>query len=391
MKRKIVFTSRDPGAAGQLLPIIEQVKKDDWLIPYVVASGAALKFFTSAGHHCIPFEEEVASGYDQNDYPVQPANARVRGLVDQARGFLNTLDPVILVTGQSSMGFGVDEIFMYVARTFKPHITTFTFFDFWGGFNSLGGTHAHHLLVMDEFAAKLTAPGRQCQIHVVGSPKHEVSSRVNVAEIRRQGRIDLGLDHETLAISFFAQTSKIAGYVDNFACLIAALSDMKRKNFKFFIKAHPKEIVETDKLLEYARSKGVAALVFADPADNLKLMAASDIIILCTSLICLDHAYLSSSAATPIGCVLYLAVGEEIKAYMRENYGFVRNPLVQMGVGYVAETATDLERQLADIGSNSEMIDKYFKESQKLKGGKAVRNVVNLLYQYASGESVWPN
>ena len=388
MKSKIVFTSRDPGAAGQLLPIIEQVKKEGRLIPYVVASGAALEIITAAGHNCIPFEGEVASAYNQHDYPLQPAKAQVRALIDQARDCLDTLEPVLLVTGQSAMGFGVDEIFMYVSRTFKPYISTFTFFDFWGGLNSLGGTHADHLLVIDEFAAKLTAPGRQCQIHVVGSPKHEVSGRVNVAEIRRQGRIALGLDHDTLAISFFAQSSKIAGYLDNFACLIAALSNMKRKNLKFIIKAHPKEPEETGKLLAYARSKGLVPLVFTDPAENLKLLAVSDIIALCTSLICLDHAYLSSSAATPIGCVIYLAVGEEIKAYMRENYGFVRNPLVQKGLGYMAETETDLARLLADIGGNRGMIDKYFQESQKLKGGKAVENVVNLLYQYAAGESV---
>ncbi len=391
MKRKIVFTSRDPGAAGQLLPIIEQVKKDARLIPCVVASGPALKIFTSAGYNCIPFEGEVASSHDQYDYPLPAANARVRALIGQARDCLNALAPVILVTGQSSMGFGVDEIFMYAARTFKPDITTFTFFDFWGGFNSLGGTHADHLLVMDEFAAKLTAPGRQCRIHVVGSPKHEVNSRVNVEAIRRQGRMALGLDHETLAISFFAQTSKIAGYLDNFAYLVAALCDMERKNFKFIIKAHPKEPEETGRLLEYARSKGLMPLVVTDPAENLKLLAASDIIFLCTSLICLDHAYLSSAAASPIGCVIYLAVGEEIKAYVRENYGFVRNPLVEMGVGYMAETEADLERQLADIGRNRGLIDKYFQESQKLKGGNAVLKVVNLLYQYAAGESVWKN
>lgn len=388
MKRKIVFTSRDPGAAAQLLPIIEQVKKDGRLIPYVVASGAALKMITAAGHKCIPFEEAVASSYDQYDYPLEPANAHVLGLIDQARSCLNALEPAILVTGQSSMGFGVDEIFMYVARTFKPHIATFTFFDFWGGFNALGGTHADHFLVMDESAARLTAPGRQCQIHVVGSPKHEVSSQVNVEEIRRQGRIALHLDPETLAITFFAQTSKITGYLDNFACLVATLGEMEKKDFKFIIKAHPKEPEETGELVEYARSKGLMPLVVTDPAENLKLLAASDIITLCSSLICLDHAYLSSSAAGPIGCVIYLAVGEEIKAYMRENYGFVRNPLVQMGLGHVTETKTDLERQLADIGRNRGMIDKYFKASQKLKGGKAVRNVVNLLYQYAAGEGV---
>jgi hypothetical protein len=388
MKRKIVFTSRDPGAAAQLLPIIEQVTKDGRIIPYVVASGAALEIMTSAGHKCIPFEEGVASSYDQYDYPLQPADAHVLGLIDQARGYLNALGPAILVTGQSSMGFGVDEIFMYAARTFKPYITTFTFFDFWGGLNCLGGKHADHLLVMDEFAANLTAPGRQCQIHVVGSPKHEVSSQVNVEEIRRQGRIALHLAPETLAISFFAQTAKIAGYLDNFACLVATLSDMERQDFTFIIKAHPKEPEETGKLVEYARSKGLVPLVVTDPTENLKLLAASDIITLCSSLICLDHAYLSSSAAAPIGCVIYLAVGEEIKAYMRENYGFVRNPLVQMGLGHVTETKTDLERQLADIGRNRGMIDKYFKASQKLKGGNAVRNVVNLLYHCAAGEDV---
>jgi hypothetical protein len=333
----------------------------------------------------------VASSYDQYDYPLQPANAHVLGLIDQARSCLNALEPVILVTGQSSMGFGVDEIFIYVARTFKPHIVTFTFFDFWGGLNSLGGTHADHLLVMDEFAAKLTAPGRQCQIHVVGSPKHEVSIQVNVEEIRRQGRIALHLAPETLAITFFAQTAKIAGYLDNFACLVATLSDMERQDFKFIIKAHPKEPEETGKLVECARRKGLVPLVVTDPAENLKLLAASDIITLCSSSICLDHAYLSGSAAAPIGCVIYLAVGEEIKAYMRENYGFVRNPLVQMGLGQVIETKTDLERQLAGIGRNREMIDKYFKASQRLQGGNAVQNVVNLLYQHASGESTWKN
>jgi hypothetical protein len=391
MKRNIVFTSRDPGAAAQLLPIIEQVKKDGRLMPSVVASGAALGILTAAGHNCIPFEAEVASSYDQYDYPLQPANAHVLGLIDQARNFLDALEPAILVTGQSSMGFGVDEIFMYAARTFKPHITTFTFFDFWGGLNCLGGKHADHLLVMDEFAARLTAPGRQCQIHEVGSPKHEVSCQVNVEEIRRQGRMALQLAPETLVISFFAQTAKIAGYLDNFACLVATLSAMERQDFKFIIKAHPKEPEETGKLVEYARAAELVPLVVTDPAENLKLLAASDIIILCSSLICLDHAYLSSAAADPIGCVIYLAVGEEIQAYMRENYGFVRNPLVQMGLGYVAETKTDLERHLADIGRHRGMIDKYFKASQKLKGGNAVQNVVNLLYQHAAGERLWKN
>ncbi len=377
-KRTILFTSRDTGAAFQLLPVVKYLQGNDSCKIHVVASPPALGIFQNERIPVIQFRGEIESEIDQNDHPFSSKDLYIQSLMEQAGGIYNELKPDVLITGQSAMGYGVDEIFMYLAKTGNKKIPTYTFLDFWGGGNAIGGAFADELFVVDEQAKELSNFVKKDNIHVVGSPRHQTKPNIDFARERDKYRSKNGIDGSCILVSFFAQTYKIEGYYENYTALVDVISAIKDFKLEFKIKVHPKGIGHVEELLAHAKKRGLSPEVLSCPKDNLNLHLASDVIFLCTSMTGMDHAYLSSYSNIPIGFIVYLSIGETIKRYKLRNYGFENNPLIENGIGYIAQSKESIKGFIECAGNNN-LEKKYHLATQKLSRTNAVEKIVKLI------------
>jgi len=377
MKKNIIFTSRDPGAANQLLPIIKKIQKDNFFNVYVVASDIALDIFTDAGIQCIPFNGKVEGKYDHFDYKIDKNDLYTQGLIDKALDIFRKLKPDILFTGLSSVGFGIDEIMLYISK--NENISTYTFIDFWGGYNSIENTVAQNIFVLDDYAKQLSTKRSYKNIYIAGSPKHQRNDRIDFMKERQKNRNLFNAKEDTIVLTFFAQTLLIKSYYLNYLSVLNVLSSIRNLDIKFIIKSHPKEFHDIEKLTKCAERHNLQPIVIKDKIDNKKLLLSSDIIMTCTSSIGMDHAYLSSYSNVTIGCVLYLRIGDEIQNYMIENFGFDVHPLVKSGIGYIAKDESDIQYYIENIKLNNDIIDNYFMRSKKLQTKKAIERIVRII------------
>ncbi len=379
MKKTLIFTSRDTNAAFQLLPIINKIISDNYLKVYVVASNSAARIFKKANIDIIPFSGCVESSCVLYDYAFKESDAESNRLFKEGADIIKKLKPDIIFSGHSSMGFGVDEILLYLAKKNKKHIKTYLFQDFWGAFNSIEKKYAETIFVIDEIAEKMSIKKTNSNIHIVGSPKYQDMMN-NYQQIDRESaRKKIGANKETVIVTLFAQSLSIEGILYSYRCFFGAIASLKDSNILLIIKVHPDKSEKKD-FIELAKEYGINPLVFQRRDINLKLYTASDLLFTCTSLSGMDHAYLSSGAKEPIGCVIYLAIGNQFTGYLKAVCGFAEHPMVEKGIGYLARDKSDILNYIKNV-KNSGIINNYYINAKMLKSENTIEKIVDIIYK----------
>ena len=118
----ILFSTRDPGAAIHLLPLITACAQDTKFSVRVVASEPALSILKLRNTTAIPFYINNQNHINYTDDPEL--------LLASAKEIVDKISPDIVLTSISSLGIGIDEALLAVSP-----VPTLAIQDFWGDVN----------------------------------------------------------------------------------------------------------------------------------------------------------------------------------------------------------------------------------------------------------------
>jgi len=170
------MTGRDPGAAGHVQALWQDLCRAGWDAVHVAASGQALRMLAGAG---VPAEPFAAT--DGTEAVAPGGNAEP--LLNAARALLDRVRPEVVLTVLSSGGAGVDEAVAAAAAC-----PVFCLQDYWGDVNLQLGVPAGLYLALDEYAVDLTRLRFGLPAVAVGSPKHAAYAGLDVQGLRRAAR-----------------------------------------------------------------------------------------------------------------------------------------------------------------------------------------------------------
>lgn len=328
---KILLSARDSGAVGNMIELHRLLSDDPAFEPRVIASGVASQKMAQVGLEHITFN--ISWGKDHIRGKENPEL-----LLDKARYWLNQIQPDFIVTSLSSLGAGIDEALIYLAK-----VPVVTFQDFWGDVNDTLGKKADTYLVLDDFAAQLSEKRWQVNTRITGMPKYLPYGTIPFGELKKKTRNLLGLKEDTKLIGWFGQPPEVPGHQSAFETFMASCSRLSL-DYALMVKAHPKDKNADGRVLE--RPRGTVLVDSAVVKETEALLAACDLVVTPFSLCGFDHAVMTSFSSDPLGSVLYLMPNEKIRGFARKFSGMEHFPMVEnSGAGTFIQT--DDPRQVA--------------------------------------------
>ncbi len=369
----ILFTCRDAGAAHQIKEIIPAFKARG-LRTVLAASGAALVILKDAGLRPKKFDEP---GDDEK-------------LIDKSLVLLAGSLLSAVFCGLTTIGHGIDEAVLYWASPERLDIPSFQFLDSWGTFNTMRGCGPSVYFAMDRdfarFAKKPSPP-----IVVTGSPKHYAYSGRDVYSMRLKARKMLGLAEGEKLVAYFGQMPSVPGHWDNFRILADAFRDCdggKACKYRFALRPHPAYKEDYRPYKRYLEKNKVQYIDASRFRRVEELICGCDVAATCYSTSAIDHAYLSAYSSKPIGTVLYLLAGKRIKSYLNKNFGYVRNPLLERGIGYCVQDKDEAVPLLSSLLDGEAPAVKYFKMTKRLSVKEPCEEIVDNRIDI-SGNRLW--
>lgn len=290
-------------------------------------------------------------------------------LLEAAQRLLSEVKPHAVLASLSSGGAGIDEALLAVA-----HVPTFAMQDIWGDVNLGLGIPASLYLVADEYAVRLTEQRWGVRTIAVGSPKHSLYRSLDVASLRRMGRRSLRVSDGQKVVGFFGQSPAIPGHEAAFEDLIGAMTAVEPQP-KLLLREHPKYPDLRRQHTSQARAQGLIVSDVTGDLDAETWLAACDVVTTPFSVCGLDHAYLSAYSPEPIGSVLYLMTNEDLQTFVEDFSGSTRLPIVDQGLGQVAETQADVLPLLLEA-LGEKYVAGYFTASKDLPKGDPCRVVI---------------
>lgn len=367
----ILFSTRDPGAAIHLLPLITACVQDTKFSVSVVASEPALSILKFRNTTAIPFYINNQNHINYTDDPEL--------LLASAKEIVDKISPDIVLTSISSLGIGIDEALLAVSP-----VPTLAIQDFWGDVNLGLGIPADMYLVNDTYAADITEKRWGVKALPIGIPKYIEYSFMDIDKQRSETRKELGVSQDKLIIGFFGQSPDIPGYINSFNELAVSISEMHPCPL-LLIREHPKfsnehnHIALLDELnIEYKDVTGIC--------DVEKWLCACDIITTCYSASAIDHAYLSHYAKEPIGLTLLLLYDDDMRTFVTKTCGFIEFPTISQGIGKIAKSKNDIKEYASETFRRSELLD-YYMATQKLTNYNAIPDIITLIQDMYKNQS----
>ncbi len=362
----ILFTCRDAGAAHQIKEIIPAFRKRGIKV-VLAASEAGFEILRDAGLRPVEFKQ-----------PRDDARLLEKTLVLLASSL-----PSAVFCGLTTVGHGIDEAVLYWACPERLDIPSFQFLDSWGTFNTMSGCAPSVYFAMDrDFSRLARRPGSP--IIVTGSPKHYAYSRKDIYSMRLRARKRLGLEEGEKLVAYFGQMPSVPGHWENFRMLADAFKACAGSAdgvYRFALRPHPAYRREYRPYRDYLEKIGIKYIDARrfDPVEEL--ICCCDVAATCYSTSAIDHAYLSAYSDRPVGTVLYLLAGGRIKDYLKRNFGYVRNPLLERGIGYCAQSKQEAASLLPSLLGGPAPADKYFRAAKRLTVKEPCSKIVDIVME----------
>lgn len=363
-RRKILFSARDPGAAGHIQALVRYFCADGRFEVILTASGVALEMLAREGLAPMPFA--LPDGADS----IQPGQ-NPGLLLAEAQKLLDRVRPDAVFTSLSSFGVGIDEALLATAA-----VPTFALQDFWGDVNLGLGTPADLYLVMDDFAAELTRKRWGVKALAVGAPKYTLYENLDIVAMRRETRGRLGAPPGHRVIGWFGQSPDIPGHEEVLEDFLQALTHVPGKP-TLVLKEHPKSRQVENQHLARAEALGLT-VVEAAAGTAEDWLTACDLVVTVFSACGLDHAFLSAYSPRPLGCVLYLVTNEPVRRCMAEWCGIDRFPIVDQGIGAVVKNPAEISPVIRRL-LTPEAVKDYYEKSKRLSAGSPLAAIADCL------------
>lgn len=371
--KKLLMSARDPGAAGNIAVLYEDLLKTGLFDINLVASGSAYSMLKQKG--LSPGFFEIPDGKDHVDPSIETSAL----LLEKVSAILEKKKPDIVVIGLSSFGAGIDEALAYLSD-----VPVFAVQDFWGDVNLSLGKPADIYLVMDEYAAEITRKRCGARTEIIGSPKYSRYAFLDIKGMRNKSREYLGASEDEKIIGWFGQHPDIPGYTDVFESFFEALKRLKEDHVVFF-REHPKFGVNVKVNADSLNSIGIRSKDVTGIGSAEDWISACDLLVTPFSLCGLDHAYMSAFSRLAMGNVIYLMNNMKIRGFFMETSGIERIPTIETGIGDwftntdISSLASLIEKKLGFAASLA-----YHEASQSLSRVYNVDKIQAMLFNSMS-------
>ncbi len=360
----ILFTSRDVGAAHQVKHIIRAFVREGFKAS-VVASQPAYDVFKEEGLNVELFALDKGEAFVPRRAPAEA----VEGLLQKGKELIGRIRPDVVFCGLSTTDYGIDEAMMFWAHATRMNIPAFQFLEAAGTFNHWKDGAPVLYFGVDEACCRYSHKGALAPVEVAGSPKHEYYADLPVAEWRKNLREQFRVSDELKLIGYFGQDPELPGDLENFRALAEAVRRYQKDHpgqAEMLMRPHPAYKDKAHLYEGVLRENNVSFIDggYIEPIE--KILCACDAVVSAFSTVCVDHAYLSHYSRKPIGAVLYSVTNDDLKSFLVDSFGYWKNPFLEQGIGFCAETPGEITGRLEYILRDPEGQKKYFRATRTM-------------------------
>ena len=379
MEKHILFTARDIGAAHQINPIVHAFRKKGIKVS-IVASGEAYQFLGKEGVNPDLFSLDNGKSFVSRNAPRKV----IKRLLESSHKVIKEKQPDVVFCGLATLELGIDEAVLYWASRERLNIPSFQFLDTWGTFNHLRDGYPDLYFAIDKASERLGNMGAKAPIQVVGSPKHFAYLSKPMDMLREVTRENLGIEENEKLVGYFGQDPEIPGHTFNFEKLMEAVNSycLNQGKCKLLFRPHPTYEDKYGPYWEYIENMGISTIAQTEGLSVEELLCACDLITTCFSTVGLDHIYLSSFSKKPIGVVLYLLCGNEIKKHLVDNFGYWKIPILEDGVGFYVDDPVQIYEKVESILDGPLMRIEYFQYTKTLNMTNPYKKIIRAVSSF---------
>jgi len=334
---RILCSSRDPGAARQVVAVVKKALKRGWEIK-ILSQGEASNIFRSEG-----LSQKVITRFNLLDLDSE----------------INSFSPDFVLVGLAFPDEGVDE-YLCRSATLKG-INTGTIQDYWGylgGFNSTNTPNIY--FVIDDLAAELTCKRLDLSVstYVTGSPKHEMYQKI-IFDFEKKTQ-------NKNQIFVCGQPLFVPGYLENILCLAESISKISKK-IEVLFKPHPSSKDLKD--YKYFSNHSNREIQLIQPSESIEpFLLTADLTITFFSTAGLDHSYLMLYNGKAPKNLLYVTIGSKINEFIFQQCGINNLPPTLLGLGKRVTSKKDLDVQIPKLLFETQFRNKYLSSIKKILG-----------------------
>lgn len=305
----ILCTARDPSSANDILYVIHTLRDEVFFI--VVADEPAYGILCQklTNKNLLLLQSEHNFGFE----------------FDQLRSLFSTYSPDILLTGVSSIGFGIDEIALLFVRLYSS-IPSFSIQSYWGDVNYSLFALPDYMFVLDSYAAALTTKRFDRVKCIVSGP---FQSKAYQQFDSYTARISFAQEFQIRSKSFcfFGQPlSHLDWYISGLNSFFSSLPSSFYR-YKAFYRPHPKEDSSSKRLTLDLFSKYFDDYSCLPGYDLFGLLSGVDIAISYFSTIGYDCQCLNFYSDQPLSVPCYLFFDNSMKDWFTSEYKLSSIPL----------------------------------------------------------------
>lgn len=198
--------------------------------------------------------------------------------------------------------------------------------DIWGNTGHFDQDNLpNFFFVIDETAKKLTLSKTTGKANciITGSPKHANYSKW--ARSTSEG--------ERNNILFCLQPLCLPGVEENFFYFLNFLSKIDHRS-RLQVKLHPDDCGSVDNVLRWVNKFDQTAKIYTD-SEIINLLGQAKLVVTCFSTVGIDHNYLNGFSRQPLGNLIYMSVGSDIRNHISKQFGTDIIPGPTQGLGIV--------------------------------------------------------
>lgn len=325
---RLLVSGRDPSTAIAFEHVIKENSRSQAFEIRGLASGVAFFRLSSllGPQHLI----EVSSPTHE-----EAATKLIHQLFDDWR-------PDLCLAGVSGPDHGIDEIMVREAKA--QGISSFVFQSYWGDLNPLTIPFLNKILVIDQFAADVTASKCAAEIFVVGSPQYDSLGDLKPQQHRQAFNSAIRRSPAQPVIAIMGQPLEdYTGYFPTFEMFASAV---KVLNPLIFLRNHPKE---TDN--SKARTRAVfneCGLSVIESSELLleDILCGADLVATPFSTSCFDLQMINRVSEFPLASACYMMFNPDLAETFRHLSGLRSIPNSDHSV---ATCLTDPSTILEDV------------------------------------------
>lgn len=296
---RLLMSARDPSTAIAFERVIAENARSGMFEIKILASGVAMAQLASI------------SGVPSLDVVSVDASTGKKSETALTREIMARWQPDLCLSGVSGPDHGIDEIL--ISEAAHHQIKSYVFQSYWGDLNPKSIPFLDSVLVVDRFAADVTASKTSAKIVIVGSPQYDTVRDIDIEDHRQVFKSAVRSEPQHPVVAVMGQPLEdYAGYFRTFEVLADAIQGIQGIQPVIAFRNHPKESLRSvEQILNVFHDRG---LIVADTADLTlnNILCGADLVATPFSTTGVDLQMLNRVSDTPLATTCYMMFEPEL-------------------------------------------------------------------------------